>query len=87
MRLNWKVLGSAMGCFLAINYVVCVGYCLLFDAQMYRAWVDLLPGFHWLSWGSFLLGLIETIAYGVFFGAVFAPLYNFFLEKVWRRTS
>lgn len=60
---------------------------LLFGAQMYRAWVDLLPGFHWLSWGSFALGLVEAVAYGVFFGLVFAPLYNFFLVKVWRHAS
>lgn len=84
MRLDWKVLGSAMGCFLAISYALCVSYDVLFGAQMYRAWVDLLPGFRWLSWGSFALGLAETIAYGVFFGLVFAPLYNFFLVKVWR---
>jgi hypothetical protein len=84
MRLDWKVLGTAMGCFLAINYVLCVSYDLLFGAHMYRAWGDLLPGFHWLSPGSFALGLVETFAYGVFFGLVFAPLYNFFLVKVWR---
>jgi hypothetical protein len=84
MRLDWKVLGSAAGCFLAINYVVCVVYDLLFGAQMYRVWVSLLPGFHWISWGSFILGLIEVLVYGVFFGLVFAPLYNFFLVKVWK---
>lgn len=83
MRLDWRVLGSAMACFLAISYVICVSYCLLFDAQMYRAWADLLPGFRWISWGSFVLGLFETIGYGLFFGLVFAPLYNFFLGKVW----
>jgi hypothetical protein len=76
-----------MGAFLAISYVLCVSYDLLFGAQMYRAWVDLLPGFYWLSWGSFALGLVETIAYGAFFGLVFAPLYNFFLVKVWRHAA
>jgi hypothetical protein len=44
----------------------------------------LLPGFTWISWGSFSRGLIETVVYGDFFGLVFAPLYNFFLVKVWR---
>jgi hypothetical protein len=87
MRLDWKVLGAEMGGFLAIIYVLCVSYDLLFGAQMYRAWVDLLPGFHWLSWASFALGLMETISYGIFFGLVFAPLYNFFLVKVWRHAS
>jgi len=87
MRLDWKVLGAAMGCFLAISYATCVSYCLLFDARMYRAWVDLLPGFHWISWGSFALGLVETVAYGILFGLVFAPLYNFFLVKVGKHAS
>jgi hypothetical protein len=44
MRLDWKVLGSAMGCFLAISYMLCVSCDFFFGAQMYRAWVDLLPG-------------------------------------------
>ncbi len=84
MRLDWRVLGSATASFLAIGYVLCVAYDLVFGAQMYRAWVDLLPGFHWISWGSFLLGLVETVGYGIFFGLVFAPLYNFFLVKGWK---
>jgi len=84
MRLDWKVLGSAAACFLAVGYVLCVVYDLVFGAQMYRAWVALLPGFTWLSWEDFFLGLVETVGYGFFFGLVFAPLYNFFLVKVWR---
>lgn len=82
MRLDWKVVGSAVACTLAIGYVACVAYDLLFGQEMYRVWMELLPGFHWISWGSFLLGLIEVIVYGVFFGLVFAPLYNFFLVKI-----
>lgn len=83
-RLDGKVLGAAMGSFLAFAYVTCVAYDLLFQQTMYRTWMALLPGFAWLSWGSFFVGLFEVIVYGVFFGLVFAPLYNFFLVKVWR---
>ena len=83
-RLDGKVLGAAMGAFLALAYVACVAYDLAFGQTMYRAWAMLLPGFTWISLGSFCLGLVETIVYGVFFGLVFAPLYNFFLVKVWR---
>ena len=32
--------------FLPISYVLCVSNDLLFGAQTYRAWVDLLPRFH-----------------------------------------
>lgn len=84
MRLDWKVLGSAMAAFLAVTYVLCVAYDLLFGTSMYRVWMELLPGFEWISWPSFFLGLVEVIGYGLFFGLVFAPLYNLFLVKVWR---
>jgi hypothetical protein len=82
--MDGKVLGAAMGSFLALSYLSCVLYDLVFHEAMYRAWTALLPGFVWISWGSFLLGLAETIVFGVFFGLVFAPLYNFFLVKVWK---
>jgi hypothetical protein len=81
MRMDWKIIGPAMASTLAIGYVICVVYDLLFGQTMYRAWVALLPGFTWISWGSFFLGLIEVIVYGLFFGLVFSPLYNFFLIR------
>ncbi len=87
MRLDWKVVGFATASALAIGYVLCVAFDLVFGREMYRAWMELLPGFHWLSWGSFVLGLLEVLVYGVFFGLVFAPLYNFFLVKVWRHAQ
>jgi hypothetical protein len=87
MRLDWKVLGSATACALGVGYVLCVAYDLVFGAEMYRAWMELLPGFRWISWGSFALGLLEVLVYGVFFGLVFAPLYNFFLVKVWHHAQ
>lgn len=83
-RLDGKVLGAAMATFLAFAYMLCVLFDLVFHQTMYRLWVAWLPGFTWISLGSFVLGLIEVIVYGVFFGLVFAPLYNFFLVKVWR---
>ena len=69
--------------FLAITYVLCVGYDLLFPGHaMNETWLRLLPGFSWLSWGSFLLGLIESFAYGWYVALVFGPLYNFFAAEV-----
>lgn len=87
MRLDWKVVGSAMAGFLVVSYLLCVGYDLMFGQEMYRAWVQLLPGFVWISWGSFLLGLLEVVVYGYFFGMVFAPFYNLFQLKVWREAG
>jgi hypothetical protein len=85
MRLDWKILGCATGSFLAITYLLCVVFDLATGSTMYTAWVALLPGFTWISWGSFALGLIESFGYGIYFGLVFAPLYNFFLVKVWKQ--
>lgn len=83
-RVDGKVLGAAMAAFLVVAYLLCVVHDLILGQSMYRAWTALLPGFIWISPASFCLGLAEAIAYGLFFGLVFAPLYNFFLVKVWR---
>lgn len=77
-KLYWRDVGLAMGAFLAITYILCVAYDLLFGQRMYEAWLKLLPGFTWITWQSFLLGLFESFLYGIYFGLVFAPLYNFF---------
>ena len=80
-RLYWRDVGLAMGSFLAITYVFCVSYDLAFDQRMYEAWLKLLPGFTWITWQSFLLGLLEAFLYGLYFGLVFVPLYNLFHGK------
>ena len=77
-KLDWRVVGLATGSFLVVSYVACVAYDLAFDQRMYEAWLKLLPGFTWLTWPSFLLGLVETFLYGIYVGLVFAPLYNLF---------
>lgn len=71
--------GLSLGLFLTITYVLCVGFDLLFPGQaMYQTWLRLLPGFTWLNWPSFLLGLIESFAYGWYVALIFGPLFNFF---------
>lgn len=80
-KLHWRDVGLATGSFLAITYVLCVAYDLAFDQRMYEVWLKLLPGFTWLTWQSFFLGLVESFLYGIYFGLVFAPLYNFFLTR------
>ncbi len=81
-RLDWRVVGISLGLFLSVSYVICVAYDLLFGQRMYEAWLKLLPGFTWISWPSFFLGLLETFGYGIYFGLVFVPLYNFFHERL-----
>ncbi len=77
--LDWKVVGLSTGTFLSISYLLCVAYDLIFpEHAMYESWMKLLPGFTWLTWQSFILGFVESFLYGIYFGLVFAPVYNFF---------
>lgn len=78
--------GMSLGLFFAITYVLCVGFDLIFPKlAMYETWLKLLPGFTWLTWPSFFLGLVESFAYGWYIALVFGPLYNFFVARPRRR--
>lgn len=70
--------GHATSFLLAISFALCVSFDLLFpENAMYGSWQALLPGFEWLSWKSFFLGLIEAYGYGWFFALIWVPVYNF----------
>jgi cytochrome c biogenesis protein CcdA len=70
-------MGHASSLFLALTFTVCVAFDLLFPQHaMYEIWLKLLPGFEWLSWKSFLLGLAESYGYGWYFALIWTPLYN-----------
>jgi hypothetical protein len=74
---SFGAVGHATSLFLAISFAVCVAGDLVMPAhEMHSAWQRLLPGFVWLTWGSFLLGLVESYAYGWYFTLIWVPLYN-----------
>ena len=80
--------GHASSLTLAITFVLCVGFDLLFpERAMYESWHKLLPGFEWLSWKSFLLGLVEAYGYGWYFTLVWVPIYNVFAARAMRRAA
>lgn len=85
-RLTISSVGNATSLFLAITFTLCVIFDLVFPQHaMFRAWQDLLPGFEWISWKSFLIGIVESYAYGWYFALIWVPLYNYFIsggEKV-----
>lgn len=78
-------LGMSLSLFLVVSYVLCVIGYLLFPALPidHAALAIFLPGFELLSWPTFLLGLVESFAYGWYIALIFAPLYNFFATR-WR---
>jgi hypothetical protein len=84
--MNWKVVTKSLSGFTAISFVLCVGYGLLAPAAFHASWLleAFLPGFKWLSAGSFALGLIEAALYGAWAGALYSALYNFFAGRAAR---
>ncbi len=74
--------GHATSLTIAISFALCVGFDLLLpEHAMYETWQKLLPGFVWISWGSFFLGLIEAYGYGWYFALIWVPIYNFVLLR------
>lgn len=76
--LNWKVMTLSLGLFTAVTFVVCVIYGLVMPEPLHMTtFLEMtLPGFRWLSIGSFILGLVETFLYGAYAGLVFTGIHN-----------
>ena len=87
--LNWKVVTKSLSSFAAISFALCVGYGLLAPSAFHPSWLleALLPGFKWLSLGSFVLGLIETALYGAWAGVLYSALYNYFARRADRNAE
>ena len=82
-RISLMAFGHATSLLLAITFIVCVVFDLIFpEHAMYRAWQDLLPGFEWISWSSFFIGLTESYAYGWYFTLIWVPIYNVLAGRV-----
>lgn len=81
-RLAVVPLGLSISLLFVISYVLCIALGLIWwDGGLHQPWLQFLPGFTWLSWGSFFLGLIESFLYGWYIALIFAPLYNFFSAR------
>ncbi len=77
--------GLSLSAFTSFSYI----FCILFDLwlpsyAMHEIWQNLLPGFVWLTWPSFFLGLIESYAYGWYIAMAFSLVsyFLFFTERV-----
>jgi hypothetical protein len=78
--LKIPTLANSLGGLFLISYLLCIGFGLLVpgEMRMWTAWAPLLPGFEWLTWRGFLIGAIESYAYGWYVAVVFVPLYRWF---------
>lgn len=81
-KISLFAFGHATSLFLLMSFIICVVFDLIFpEHAMYSVWLKLLPGFEWLSWQSFLLGMLESYAYGWYITLIWVPLYNYFGSK------
>jgi hypothetical protein len=81
--LNWKVMTWSLGLFGAVSFVLCVIYGLIVPKALHSVqFLEMvLPGFQWLSPGSFVLALVESFLWGVYLGLVYTPIYNFVAHR------
>lgn len=89
MSLNIRVVIWSMGIFLAFSYILCVLYGLVVPQRMHgmvNFLEAVLPAFRWLTFGGFILGLIESFLYGVYIGIIFVPVYNF-INRRWDKNE
>lgn len=80
--LSLIAVGHATSLFLAITFTLCVAFDLVLPQYaMFEVWRKLLPGFEWLSWKSYFLGLIESYSYGWYIALIWVPAYNVFVGR------
>lgn len=86
--LNTKVVAWSLGLFGAVTFLVCITYGLIVPERLHMSgWLEqVLPGFQWLTFPGFLLGLVESFLYGVYAGLVYSPIYNA-LHRRWDDTA
>ena len=82
--LDVKVVSLSLGVSAAVSFVVCVLWGLLLPepVHMHDFLEMVLPGFKWLSAGSFLLGIAESLLLGIYAGVVYVPIRNFFTKRL-----
>ena len=83
--LDIKVVTWSLGLFGAVTFIVCVVYGLIVPEPLHMTpfLEQILPGFRWLTFGGFLIGLVESFLYGVYAGLVFSLIHNALWQR-WR---
>ena len=81
--LNLRTWTLASGCWMAITFTICViGGLLAPGLPISHSTLELLlPGFTWISLGSFVLGLVETFFFGMYAAWLFVSLHNVFARR------
>lgn len=84
--LDTKVWFWSLGFTGTISFALCVLWGLVTPEtlHMHEFLETVLPGFRWLTFASFLLGLLESFLWGAYLAVVFVPIHNF-LHRRWVR--
>ena len=82
--LNMKVWTATLAAWMGVSFALCVlGGVLVPGLPIRHQTLELLlPGFKWISSGSIVLGLAESLFYGVYAAAVLVVVHNFF-HRLW----
>ena len=75
--------GLSLSAFFSISFVLCVlGYYILPDLPVaHGALAIILPGFQFDSAPRFVVGLLDSIAWGWYIALIFGPLFNYFVAR------
>jgi hypothetical protein len=86
---NLKVTTVSVALFGGVTFTLCVLYGLVVPQAFHGTPLleMVLPGFRWLSLGSFVLGLVESVILGAYLGAVFSTLYNWTARQLGERRA
>jgi hypothetical protein len=81
--LNIKVWIATFAAWMGVTFTICVlGGILVPGLPIRHQTLELLlPGFTWISWGGFVLGLVESLFYGVYAAVVLVAVHNFFHQR------
>lgn len=82
--LNTKIVTWSAALFTSASFVLCVGFGLVTPepVHMHGFLEAVLPAFKWISFGSFLLGLVESFLWGVYLGLGYSLIYNAVCAKL-----
>mgnify|MGYP001205300691 CR=1 FL=1 len=77
LRLPVGLLAASLGLFLAVSYLLCILLGLVLPGWgLHRPWMQFFVGFTWLTWPSFLSGLVQSFLYGAYAGLMFGLIFN-----------
>lgn len=76
--LNIKIVTWSLSLWTALAFITCVlfGFLTPDSSHMHLFLEEVLPGFRWLTWSGFAIGLAESFLCGAYAGLTFVLIHN-----------